>query len=350
MLSDPLLYGVFAAIVVVLLAVDLFVVQRDAHEVSVREAAVWSAIWIGVSCLFGALISRFHETSTPGGSTTAEFFTGYVIEKALSVDNVFLFVVIFGVFGVPRAYQHRVLFYGVLGAIVMRTVLIFTGATLIGRFEWVLSVFGAFLLFVAYRTWRARASHPEVGESKVVLAVRRVIPTTTDFRGSKFLVREGGRWLATPLFVVLVFVEFTDLVFAVDSIPAIFAITRDPFIVLTSNVFAILGLRSLYFLLAGLADRLRYLKVGLAVILAYVGLKLLTEPIEGIFHPSPLQSLVVIATILAVVVVTSLRAGPPEYPPVRTLPLTPSRPDHVEPPPADEPGPAPPADEPRTSE
>jgi tellurite resistance protein TerC len=323
--ADPVLYGAFAAIVIVLLAVDLLVVHRESHEVTIREAATWSAIWIGVSIVFGLVISTVHETTTPGGSTAVEFFTGYVIEKALSVDNVFLFVLIFGALGVPRTLQHRVLFYGVFGAIVMRTILIFTGATLIERFEWVLLVFGAFLVFAGVKTWLHRTSHPDIGESRMLSGIRRVFPTTDGFRGERFVVREDGRLLVTPLFIVLLLVELTDLVFAVDSIPAIFAVTRDPFIVLTSNVLAILGLRALYFLLAGVADRLRYLKAGLAVILVYVGCKLIAEQVEGIYHPSPLQSLGFIALVLVVVTVLSLRnpLGQGEVAPAVDLPFTP---------------------------
>ncbi len=303
-MSDLVLYGIFAAIVVVLLAVDLLVVQRDTHEVSIKEAATWSVIWIGMAVIFGLTISRFHDGD---GQTVVEYFTGYVIEKSLSVDNVFLFVLIFSALSVPRELQHRVLFYGVLGAIVMRGVLIFTGAALIERFAWILYVFGAFLLYVAWKTWRERAHQPDITKSRLMKRIRRVLPTTNDYRGEYFVVREHGKLLFTPLFVVLVLVEFTDLIFAVDSIPAIFAITRDPFIVLTSNIFAILGLRSLYFLLAGVADRLHYLKHGLAIILGYVGLKLLTENVPGIWHPSPLQSLGIICAILLIVTGMSLR-------------------------------------------
>ena len=305
-MSDPVLYSIFAAIVLVLLGIDLFVVQRDTHAVSIREAAIWSAIWIGVSIIFGLTIPQFHEG---GGHAVVLYFTGYVIEKSLSVDNVFVFVVIFSAFSVPREFQHRVLFYGVLGAIVMRTILIFTGAALIERFHWVLYVFGAFLLVVAWRTWRQRHEESHITDSRIMARIRKVLPATKDYHGEHFFVREGGKLLATPLFVVLLFIEFSDLIFAVDSIPAIFAITQDPFIVLTSNIFAILGLRSLYFLLAGAADKLRYLPTGLAVILAFVGLKLLTADIRGIWHPEPLQSLAIIMVILTVTVVASLRAN-----------------------------------------
>jgi tellurite resistance protein TerC len=193
----------------------------------------------------------------------------------------------------------------------MRTVLIVTGAELVERFEWLLIIFGLFLLYTAYKTWTQRDEHPDVEDSKILARVRRIIPTTEDYRGEHFFVRENGRLLATPLFVVLILVEFTDLIFAFDSIPAIFGVTTDPFIVLTSNIFAILGLRSLYFLLAGVADRLRYLKAGLALILGFVGVKLLVERVEFLPHPSPLASLGVVMGILAVTVVLSLRAGPP---------------------------------------
>ena len=304
-LSDPVLYAAFGLVVAVLLAIDLFVVHRDSHEVSIREAATWSAIWIGVSILFGIFVPVLHEGAGP--NARVEFFTGYVIEKSLSVDNVFLFVLVFGALSVPKELQHRVLFYGVLGAIVMRTILVFTGAALIERFEWILTVFGLFLLFAAYKTWTQRDTHPDVKDSRVFKRVQRLFPTTDGYRGEHFFVRENGRLLVTPMFVVLVLVEFTDLVFALDSIPAVFAVTRDPFIVLTSNILAILGLRALYFLLAVVADRLRYLKAGLGIILGFVGLKLVTEPLEGVPHPSPLQSLAFITAVLVVVTVLSLR-------------------------------------------
>ncbi len=309
--SDPVLYGGFAAVVTVLLAIDLFVVQRNTHEVSIKEAGIWSAIWIGVSVLFGLFIARLHE-GDPGSNVTVDFFTGYVIEKSLSVDNVFLFVLIFGALQVPKEFQHRVLFYGVLGAIVMRTVLIFAGAAIIERFNFVLIIFGVFLLYTAYKTWTQRDDHPDIADSTLLKRVRRFIPATQEYHGEHFIVKQDGRRLATPLLIVLVLVEFTDLIFAMDSIPAIFAVTQDPFIVLTSNILAILGLRSLYFLLAGVADRLRYLKAGLALILGYVGVKIIAEQFEGIWHPSPILSLGIVMGILAITVLLSLRAGPPK--------------------------------------
>lgn len=321
-MSDPILYAVFAVVVVALLAIDLLVVHRDAHAVTIKEAAIWSGVWVGVSVLFGLLVPRLYEGSTRG-QPTLEYFTGYVVEKSLSVDNVFLFLIIFSALAVPRHLQHRVLFYGVVGAIAMRTILIFAGVALIERFDWLLYIFGAFLIYAGARTFLHRTEHPDVTHSPILRTVQRYLPTTADYRGDRFFVREKGRLLATPMFVVLILVEFTDLIFAVDSIPAVFAITRDPFIVLTSNVFAILGLRALYFLLAGVADRLRYLKTGLAVILVYVGVKLFVENIEGIYHPTPMQSLAVIGTVLTVTVIASLRAPavPEGIPPAGIAPF-----------------------------
>jgi tellurite resistance protein TerC len=337
MFSDVVLYAGFAAVIAALLAIDLLVVQRDTHAVSIREAAMWSTIWIGVAILFGLFIPQLHGGAGP--AARIEYFTGYVIEKSLSVDNVFVFVLIFQAMAVPRALQHRVLFYGVLGAIAMRTVLIFAGAALIERFEWILYVFGAFLLYLAWKTWAHREEHEDVNETGIMRMIQRLLPITNDYRGERFFVREHGRLLATPMFVVLVLVEFSDLIFAADSIPAVFAITRDPFIVLTSNIFAILGLRALYFLLAGVADRLHYLKAGLAIILGFVGVKLLAESVEGLWHPSPLQSLAVIGVILVIVVVMSLRYGPepPEEVPSGVGPFLRARSEHPTPAPKDGP-------------
>jgi tellurite resistance protein TerC len=306
--SDAVLYTIFGALVAALLAVDLFVTQREPRAASWREAAAWSAAWVGCAVLFGLFVPRLHRGAGPSAAT--DYFIAYVIEKSLSVDNVFVFLLVFSGLAVPPALQHRVLFYGVIGAIAMRAGLIFAGAALVERFSWLLYVFGAFLLYVAFRTWRHREEREEFDGSAVLGLVRRVVPSTDDYEGRAFFVRRGGRVLATRLFLVLLLVEFSDLLFAVDSIPAVFAVTRDPFLVLTSNVFAILGLRSLYFLLAGVSGRLHYLKAGLAVILAFVGLKMLTENVEGLWHPPPLVSLGFIGAVLAVVVVASVRRGP----------------------------------------
>jgi tellurite resistance protein TerC len=305
---DAFLYALFGVIVASLLAIDLFVVQRNPQAVSLREAATWSAVWVGCAAIFGFFVPRLHHAGGPQAVT--KYFIAYVIEKSLSVDNVFVFIVIFSSFAVPSAMQHRVLFYGVVGAIALRTALVFAGAALVERFSWLLYVFGAFLLFVAYRTWRTREEREDFEGSGILRVIRRVVPSTEEYDGRSFFVRRGGKLLATPLFLVLLLVEFTDLLFAVDSIPAIFAVTRDPFILLTSNVFAILGLRALYFLLASVSSRLHYLKAGLAVILAFVGLKMLTENIPGLWHPPPLASLGFVAIVLLVVGVTSYRRGP----------------------------------------
>ena len=323
MQSDLVLYAGFAVVVTILLAIDLLVVHKDSHEVSIKEAGTWSAIWIGCAVLFGLFVARLHE-GVPGESTTVAYFTGYVIEKSLSVDNVFLFVLIFGALSVPKHLQHRVLFYGVAGAIIMRTILIFTGAALIERFDWILYLFGGFLVYTGIKTWQQRNEHPDVSDSKMLKRIRKTFPTTSEYHGDRFFIRENGKLLATPMFIVLVLVEFTDLIFAMDSIPAVFAVTRDPFIVLTSNIFAILGLRALYFLLAGVADKLRYLKAGLAVILTYVGFKLVyerlhddVEALNNLPGINPLVSLAIIMGILAIAIVASVRnpLGPGEIVP-----------------------------------
>jgi tellurite resistance protein TerC len=303
-MSTLMLYGIFSAIVVALLEIDLLIVHRDAHAVSIKEAAAWTCVWISVSVLFGLFMPHFYKDA--GGEDMVLYFTAYVVEWSLSVDNVMVFVLIFQTFAVPKDLQHGVLFYGVLGAIVMRVIVILAGVALIQRFSWVLYLFGAFLLYLAWKTWAHRGETEDVTESRLMKAIRRVLPATEDYRGDRFLVREHGRLLATPLLMVLVLINVVDLVFAADSIPAVFGITTDPFIAVTSNIFAILGLRSLYFLIAGLADRLYYLKAGLAIILAFVGLKLLTENIHGLWHPTPLVSLGIISSILAVVVAASL--------------------------------------------
>jgi len=279
----------FNAFVLAMLAVDLLVFHKEAHEVRVREAAAWSVVWIALATLFGAGVYRFM-----GRDAGLEFFTGYLIEKALSVDNIFIFVLIFGFFRVPARYQHRVLFWGILGALVMRGAMIAAGAYLIQQFHWIIYVFGAFLVFTGIRMARHSEGDRDLESSFAIRAVRRLVPVTSDYHGQRFFIRDpsagsgspraasrgersaqASRLIATPLFVVLVLVETTDLIFAVDSIPAIFAITQDPFIVYSSNVFAILGLRALYFLLADVILRFHYLKVGLSVVLVFVGTKML---------------------------------------------------------------------------
>lgn len=288
----------FNAFVLLLLAIDLGVFHREAHEVGTKEAAVWSVVWITLALLFNAGIYIF-----AGSEQGLEFLTGYLIEKSLSVDNIFVFVLIFSYFGVPDEYQHRVLFWGILSALIMRGILIGVGAFLIERFHWIIYIFGAFLVFTGIRMALRQEHNIDADANPVVRLVRRVIPVTRDYHGEKFFIREAGRLVATPLLVVLILVEFTDLIFAVDSIPAIFAVTDDPFLVYTSNVFAILGLRSLYFLLDGVVDRFHLLKLGLAIILVFVGVKMLIVDIYKI----PIGiSLAVITAILGLSVIASL--------------------------------------------
>jgi tellurite resistance protein TerC len=310
------LWAGFNVFVLALLALDLGVFHRKAHAVSVREATIWSVIWISLSMLFNLGIYLFWHDLVPAslysnGDAALAFFTGYLIEKSLSVDNIFVFVLIFSYFSVPLKYQHRVLFWGILGALVMRAALILVGAALIKEFHWIIWIFGAFLIFTGIRMafHKGEELHPE--DNPLVKLLKRVMPVTQDYRGASFFVREAGKRMATPLLLVLLIIESTDLVFAVDSIPAIFAVTQDPFIVYTSNVFAILGLRSLYFLLAGVMHKFHYLKLGLSAVLAFVGLKMLmpdlSELVTGVAYKIPtLFSLGVVASILAVAVAASL--------------------------------------------
>jgi tellurite resistance protein TerC len=268
----------FNVFVLAMLAVDLLVFHKEAHEVRPREAATWSLIWIALALLFGVGVYSFM-----GRDAGLEYFTGYLIEKALSVDNIFVFVLIFGFFRVPARYQHRVLFWGILGALLMRGAMIAAGAYLIQQFHWIIYLFGAFLVFTGARMATQTEHDFDPESSLAIRLIRRIVPVTSTYRGQRFFVREeaghGPRLVATPLFVVLVLVETTDLIFAVDSIPAIFAITQEPFIVYSSNVFAILGLRALYFLVAKVIDRFHYLKVGLSVVLVFVGLKMLAADV-----------------------------------------------------------------------
>ncbi|MFI5271717.1 MAG: TerC family protein [Ktedonobacterales bacterium] len=297
-IGTPALWIGFNLFVLAMLALDLGVFNRKAHVISWREAAIWSSVWIGLALVFNAIVYVWQ-----GPDVGLQYLTSYLIEKSLSVDNIFVFVLLFAAFGVPAAYQHRVLFWGVLGALVMRGALIALGTALIASFSWVLYIFGAFLVITGIRMAlpSEHEVHPE--RNPVVRVARRVFPVTETYEGPRFLVRRNGRTYLTPLLIALVLVETTDLVFALDSIPAIFSITLDPFIVYTSNVFAILGLRSLYFLLAGAVQRFRYLKYGLAAVLVLVGVKML---IGGIYHMPIVLSLVLIAAFLAASIVASL--------------------------------------------
>jgi len=284
-------------VILLMLAIDLLA-HRRAHVVGVREALAWSAVWVALGLAFGAVIWWAW-----GAEFAGQYFAGYVIEKSLAVDNVFVFAIIFGYFAVPREYQHRILFYGVLGALVFRAVFIAAGSVLIASFAWILYVFGAFLVLTGIRMALHRDETVDYEQNAVLRVFRRLVPATDRFHGKKFLVREAGRWVATPLLTVLVLIEVSDVVFAVDSIPAIFAVTQEPFLVFTSNAFAILGLRAMYFLLADLMHRFVYLKIGLAMVLVWVGVKMLLLDVWKI--PTAL-SLGVVGAILATAVTASL--------------------------------------------
>ena len=289
----------FNVFVLAMLALDLGVFHRKAHVVSFREAVAWTIAWVTLAMLFNFGIWHFM-----GPQKALEFTTGYVIEYSLSVDNIFVFAMLFSYFAVPATYQHRVLFWGILGALVMRAIMIVAGTVLITKFAWIIYVFGAFLILTGLKMIfkKEEEMHPE--RNPVVRWFKRLMPVTSDYRGAKFFVRENGIRMATPLFVVLLLVEVSDVIFAVDSIPAIFAVTKDPFIVYTSNVFAILGLRSLYFALAGVLDKFHYLKIGLGVVLSFVGVKMLLGHTP--WKIDTLISLGVIVLILATSVVWSL--------------------------------------------
>ena len=290
--------AVVAAIVVALLA-DLLVFHRDSREVSMRESAITSAIWIAIGISFGIGV-----WVVAGPERGGEWFAGYLIEKALAVDNIFVFAVIFGAFAVPPALQRRVLFFGVLGALVFRGAFIALGASLIEAFSWVLYVFGAFLVLTGVRLAKGKGHNIDPSNNVLVRGLRRIMPVTDSYEGQRFFLKRDGRRWATPMLAVLLAIESSDVVFAVDSIPAIFAVTDDPFIVFTSNAFAILGLRALYFLLAGAVHRFRYLGKGLAGVLVFVGVKML---IADVMHIPIAVSLAVIATILTIAIGTSMR-------------------------------------------
>ena len=313
------MYAAFIGFVIAMLLVDLKLFHTDEHEPTVKESATWVAVWVGLAVAFGVSLLFWHAD---GSRAAGEYFAGYLIEYSLSVDNMFVFVVIFTYFKVPRAYQHQVLFFGILGAMIFRGIFIALGTALINNFEWVVYVFGAFLVYTAFRIARGGAEdiHPE--DNPILRFAQRRFRATTKYEGQKLFTIQNGARMATPLFIVLVFIELTDILFAVDSIPAIFAVTRDPFIVLTSNVFAILGLRAVYFLVAGGMDRLHLLKYGLAVILAFVGLKMMLEAVpcsghgmfchDGNVHIPIWLSLTTIIGVLAITAVASIMLSPKE--------------------------------------
>ncbi len=297
-IASPLLWTIFSVFVLGMLALDLGVFSRKPHEVHFREALTWSAVWVTLAMIFnGWIYFRFGQVKA------LEFLTGYLIEKALSVDNIFVFVVLFASFVVPKIYQHRVLFWGVIGAIILRAAFIGLGAALISRFHWIMYVFGAILIITGIRLMIQGEAEPHPEKNPLYRLARKFIPAVPEYHGKSFFVSKGGKWFATPLLLVLIAIEATDVVFAVDSIPAIFAITTDPFIVYTSNIFAILGLRAMYFLLAGVIDKFHYLKYGLALVLLFVGGKMLAAD----FYKVPIVvSLVAIAALLLGSVLASI--------------------------------------------
>jgi tellurite resistance protein TerC len=299
---SPLVYIGFIGFVVAMLLVDLKLFHAEEHEPTMRESITWVSIWVSLAVAFGIGLWALE-----GGTRGGEYFAGYLIEYSLSVDNMFVFLLIFSYFRVPLAYQHQVLFFGILGAIIFRGIFIALGAALIHNFEWIIYVFGAFLIYTAFRIARGGAEvHPD--ENPILKLVQRRFRSTTKYDGQKLFTLENGKKVATPLFVTLLFVELTDIVFAVDSIPAVYGITSDPFIVLTSNVFAILGLRALYFLLAGSLEKFHLLKYGLAVILGFVGVKMLIEAVDV---EIPIwMSLGVIILVLTTTVLLSLMIKP----------------------------------------
>ncbi len=293
-------WAAFASFVVAMLVLDLLVLHRRAHEVALREAAIWTAVWVTIGLGFGGLLWLWQ-----GGGTAQAYLAGYLIEKSLSLDNIFVFAVIFAAFAIPARYQHRVLMLGIVGALVMRAVFILAGVRLLESFHPVIYFFGAILLVAAVKMLRGEPDpHPE--RNLAVRALRRVLPATERLHGQRFLVRDGGRLLATPLLLALIVIETTDVIFAVDSIPAILAVTTDPFVVYTSNVLALLGMRALYFLVAGATAQFRYLRPGLAVILAAVAAKLL---LADVYTVPAWASPAFIIAVLAVVAVASIRHG-----------------------------------------
>lgn len=301
MLIELLPWALFLLFVGAMLALDLGVFHREAHVVSRKEALIWSTVWIGLAIVFNIGVYVFQ-----GSEKGIEWTTGYLVEKSLAVDNVFIFLMIFSAFAVPPQYQHRVLFWGIIGALVMRAILIAFAGVLLGSLHWMIYVFGAFLILTGLRFLKKDHGAPSLDNNRLVNVAKRFYPVTPNYEGQRFFVMRNGVRYMTPLFLVLLLVESTDLVFAVDSIPAIYAITDDPFIVFTSNIMAILGLRALYFVLAGYLGGLRYLKPGLAGVLVFVGSKMM---LVDVFKMPALASLAVIITILGIAVAASIMAN-----------------------------------------
>lgn len=307
------LWLTFVGIVLISLVVDFVVLNKQgAHRIGVREALIWSLVWVVLSLLFNALFWWAIKDSTGSvalaNEKSIEFLTGYLIEKSLAVDNIFVFLLIFSYFSVPEQFQKRVLMIGIIGAIVLRSIMILLGSWLLAEFHWVLYVFGAFLILTGVKMWWAAGQQPTLDDNPALKLLRRVLPVSKHHDGEKFWTYENGRKIATPLLMVICLVALTDVIFAVDSIPAIFAITRDPFIVLTSNVFAILGLRAMYFLLAAVANKFHLLNYGLAVVLVFIGVKMC---LVDVFHIPVAVSLGVVVGILIVTMLLSMRSATP---------------------------------------
>jgi tellurite resistance protein TerC len=298
MMDDALLWTVFGALVLVMLVLDLGVFHRQKHEIKFKEAATWSAVWIALALLFAGLIWRMR-----GGHSALEFLTGYIIEESLSVDNLFVFLLIFGYFAVPARDQHTVLFWGILGAMVFRAIFIVAGVALLEQFEWIIYIFGAILIYSGIKMGLEKDKEIHPDQNPALKFFRKLMPVTTGFEGSRFFVRRDGRTFATPLFLVLLVVETTDLVFAVDSIPAVLAITQDRFIIYTSNILAIMGLRALYLALRGVMDLFHHLHYGLAIILVFVGLKMV---VARFMHIPTGVALTVVGGVLTLSVIASL--------------------------------------------
>lgn len=306
--GEPWMLGVFFIVVLIMICVDMFMLGRKGDsKVSTKEALIWSAIWITIAMLFNLWLyfylgSKYGEEVATQKSL--EFLTGYVLEKSLAVDNLFVFIMLFTYFKVPEIYQKRVLVYGIFGALILRSIMIVVGATLVSEFHWILYIFGAFLLFSGIKMFKAGEDSGDIENNFIIKFLRKNFKITDNYHGEKFFVKIDGKTWITPLFVVLIFIEFTDLIFAVDSIPAIFAVTTDPFIVYTSNIFAILGLRALYFILVDMADRFELLKYGLAIILMFIGVKLL---IMEFFKIPILLSLGFVIGVLAISIIASIK-------------------------------------------
>ncbi len=299
----------FHIFIFLMLAIDLGVFHKKTHKVPVKEAIIWSIVWISLAILFSICIPLFIYPDPDQGKTKAlEFLTGYVIEYSLSVDNIFVFILIFSYFKVDDRYQHKVLFWGILGALIMRAIFIFAGVALINRFHWIVIIFGVFLIFTGIRMMFQKEAPADPEKNPIVRFFRKFLPVTNEFHGDRLFIKQNRRLYATPLFLVLVIIETSDLIFAVDSIPAILAISKDTFIVYTSNIFAILGLRSLYFAVAGIMGYFRYLKIGLAFVLTFVGLKMLMAFIH--FEIPIVLSLIIIISILLISILSSVIIRP----------------------------------------